>query len=206
MSQLNMFDYINGITIGSIAAEMATNIEEFEKPLTAMIIYGIFGFSLSILGCKSIKFRKFLDGTPIVLYNNGKLYNRNLFKAKIDLNSFLFQCRSSGYFNLADLQTIIMEPNGKISFIPISNKRPLTPEDINITPSQEQAVANVIIDGNIMYDNLKHTGNNEQWLMKELKEQKISKLSEVFLATCDSENNLSVYKKHIEKQKNDIFD
>lgn len=79
----------------------------------------------------------------------------------MDLGEFLVQCRVNGYFDLTDIQTALLEPNGKISFLPVSNKRPVTGEDLNISPSQNYLVANVIIDGKIMSQNLKHMGNNE---------------------------------------------
>ena len=194
MSQLNMFDYIYGITIGSIAAEMATDIENFEKPLTAMIIYGIIGFLVSLLSIKSVKIRQFVSGPPIILYNNGKFYDKNLKKARLDVHEFLYQARSNGFFNIADLQTALLEPNGKISFLPLSDRRPATPSDMNLMPEQEKIPANVIVDGKIMFDALKGTGNDLKWLENEIKKQGFS-VREVFLAVCDSSNNLTVYKK-----------
>ena len=47
MSQLDFFDYITGITIGSIAAELATELENPWKPLIAMVVYGVVAVSLT---------------------------------------------------------------------------------------------------------------------------------------------------------------
>ena len=91
MSQMSLFDYINGITIGSIAAELATNLEDYHRPLTAMIIYGLVTVLLSLLTEKSICVRRFVNGKPLVLLHHGTLYEKNLKKAKIDLNEFLEQ-------------------------------------------------------------------------------------------------------------------
>lgn len=195
MSQLNMFDYVYGITIGSIAAEMATDIENFEKPLVAMIVYGLVGFLVSIISIKSIKFRKFVSGTPMVLYSDGKFYDQNLKRARLDVNEFLFQARSNGFFSIADLQTALLEPNGKISFLPMPSQRPLTPSDMNIQYEFKKMPANVIIDGKIMDDILKQTGNNVKWLENELRRQNIPKIKDIILAVCDTDNNLTVYKK-----------
>lgn len=96
MSQLSMFDYIIGITIGSIAAEMATNLEEFEKPLIAMIIYALFALLISIANYKSIAIRRIITGKSLVLFEDGKLYEGNLRKARIDINEFLMECRNNG--------------------------------------------------------------------------------------------------------------
>ena len=206
MSQLSMFDYIVGISIGSIAAEMATELEEFEKPLIAMIVYTLLALLISLANYKSIKLRRILTGTSLILYENGKLYEANLKKTRIDVNEFLTQCRSKGFFNIANLQTVILEPNGNISILPLSTERSVTPKDLNITPPEEKPVIDIIIDGQIMINNLKYTGNNENWLYKQLHAQGVDNISEIFLATCDNENNLSVYKRIKKKMTRDIFE
>lgn len=206
MSQLSMFDYINGITIGSIAAEMATSLEsDFLKPLVAMIIYGLSAVLISFFTSKSIKFRRIVTGKSLILYENNKLYQNNLKKAKLDIDEFLIQCRSSGYFNLSDIQTAILESNGKISFLPVSEKRPLTPNDMNLNPQKEDILTNVILDGKILEQNLRETGNDEQWLKKQLKSQNNMKLSDVFLATCDCNNKLQFFKRENKDTNNDKF-
>lgn len=119
MSQMSMFDYIIGITIGSIAAEMATSLEEnFIQPLTAMIVYALAAVALAWVTSKSIKARRVIEGFPLVLLNHGELYRQNLKKAKLDVTEFLEQCRVNGYFDISKLETAILEGNGKISFLP----------------------------------------------------------------------------------------
>ncbi len=207
MSQLSMFDYINGITIGSIAAEMATaSKKDFSKPLFAMAIYGLVSLFISYITCKSIHLRRFFTGKPLILFEEGKLYKKNLESSKLDINEFLTQCRNGGYFDLSNIHRAILETNGKISFIPVASQRPVTPQDLNLSPTQEKTVANVIIDGNIMKKNLKHTGNNEIWLEKQLQLQGIKSVSDVFLATCDSSNKLTVYIKINDKMNRDVYD
>lgn len=206
MSQLTMFDYINSITIGSIAAEMATALESnFMQPLLAMVIYGLVTFLISFISGKSLKARRFISGKPRVLFNNGKLYYKNFKKSKLDINEFLMECRTNGYFNIADIQTAVLEPNGKLSILPINLKKPVTPEELNISPNQENLVFNVILDGQVLTDNLTALGKDLNWLDKELKKQKIKKINEVFLATCDFNNNLSVYTKIHRENSHDAF-
>ena len=95
VSQMSMFDYVNGITIGSIAAEFATSLEDdYWMPLTAMVVYGVTAALISYITCKSMAARKFINGKPVVLYENGKLYEKNLAAAKLDINEFLTQCRT----------------------------------------------------------------------------------------------------------------
>ncbi len=207
MSQLSMFDYVNGITIGSIAAEMATSLEDdFLKPLLAMVIYALAAILISIVTSKSLKARKILTGRPLILYENGKIYKKNLKHAKLDISELLTQCRINGYFDLANIQTAILEANGKISFLPVSLQRPATPSDLNLNPTQEKLAVNVILDGNLLKNNLKFTGNDETWLKKELKKKGVSQISDVFLATCDGNNTLNVYLQIEEDKHHDLFE
>lgn len=206
MSQMSMFDYICGITIGSIAAEMATSLEEsFIQPLAAMIVYALSAVFLSWIGTKFIKVRRIVEGKPLVLMNNGEIYRENLKKAKIDVTEFLIQCRVNGYFDVSKLQTAILEGNGKISFLPKVSDRPVTPSDMNLSPQQDYMVANVILDGKIMEENLRHTGNDETWLRNQIKGQGADKVEEVLLATCDLSNQVTVFLKKNRKESKDIL-
>lgn len=206
MSQMSMFDYINGITIGSIAAEFATSLEaDFLKPLVAMLVYGIAVLVISMVGCKSLFLRKFFNGKPIVLYESGTLYEANLWQAKLDINEFLTQCRVKGFFDLSQLQAAFLETNGEISFMPTATQRPLTPQDMQMDLPAETPTATVIVDGILLSDNLRQTGNNDVWLYKQLDLQHVS-LKEVFLATCDTQNTLRVYRRTKERKRREIFE
>lgn len=196
MSQLSMFDYIVSITIGSIAAEMATALEDdFTEPLIAMIVYAVVTVFISFINNKSLFLRKIISGKSIILMDNGKLYKDNFKKSKLDLNEFLVQCRTKGFFSLSDIQTAILEPNGKISILPSSLKRPTNPDDFNLKPKGDFIVTNVIIDGKVLPENLKNLNLDVDWLYKELNKQGFKDSKSIFLGTCDVEHNLSLYKK-----------
>lgn len=206
ISQLNMFDYINGITIGSIAAEMATALEtDFIRPLLAMLVYGAAAVLFSYINHKSIRWRRVLEGRAVILLEDGKIYRDNLKKMRLDLNEFLTQCRVQGFFHLGDIELALIEPNGSISILPKSEKRPVIPEDLKLSPDREEVEVNVIMDGKILSENLKHMGKDEGWLEKQLIQQKISKLSDVFLATLTKSNTLSIYVNKNRTTGHDIF-
>lgn len=207
MSEMSMFDYINGITIGSIAAEMATSLEkDWWLPLTAMIVYALAAIVLSYISVKSMAARRVISGKPLILMDHDTIYEKNLLKGKIDLSEMLLQCRVNGYFNLSDLQTIILEPNGRMSFLPKSEKRPVIPEDLTLAPEQEFLVANVIIDGHIIEKNLQHAGKDTQWLNKQMQIRNISNLGDILLATCDLNNQVTFYQKTHQEMTRDILD
>lgn len=206
ISQLSMFDYVIGITIGSIAAEMATALEsDYKQPLVAMAVYAFVSIMISIACMKSQKVRRFIYGNSLILLDNGKLYRKNFKTAKMDLNEFLVQCRSNGYFNLSDIKTAILEPNGKISFLPKSSNRPTTPSDFDLTPDPASIDVNVIIDGRIIYENLKNTGHDQMWLQKEIVSQGFENINQIFLATLDKQNNLSIYGNSDLENSHDYF-
>lgn len=206
MSQMSMFDYIIGITIGSIAAEMSTSLEDsFTQPLTAMIVYALAALTLAWITSKSIKARRVIEGEPLVLLNHGELYRSNFKKAKMDVTEFLAQCRINGYFDVSKLECAILEGNGRISFLPKVEERPLTPNDMQLTPEQDYLVANVILDGQVMEENLKHMGKDEKWLHSQITAQGAKKTEDVLLATCDRSDKVTVYLKENKKDPRDVL-
>ena len=193
VSQLDFFDYITGITIGSIAAELATELETPWKPLIAMIVYGVVGISLALIAQKVSPLRKYINGTPTILMDNGKLYRKNIKKARLELSEFMVLCRQEGYFDINDIQTAIFEYNGRLTILPKSTSRPLTPDDINISPKKSEIYTEIIMDGRIMHENLKRLGLDLIWLDKQLKSQKYDTPKEIYLAICDKNNNLKLF-------------
>ena len=194
IAQLDFFDYITGITIGSIAAEMATELEQPWKPLTAMVIYGFAAWLLSVLSNKFPRMRKYLNGTPTILMDHGKLYRENFKKAKLDLSEFMVMCRQQGYFNLTSIQTAVYEYTGRLTILPVEDKRPATPSDMNLAPEQELLFTELIMDGRILEGNLKRMGLDLTWLDKQLKQNHVHSPKEVFLAVCDRNLKFVLYK------------
>lgn len=194
MSQLSIFDYFVTITIGSIAAEMSTSLENnFMQPVVAMIVYAIITLIVSFLNTKFAKLRPILSGRTLILYDNGTLFKENFKKAKIDLNEFIVQCRTGGFFDLSEIKTALLEENGKISFLPYSDKRASNPSDFNIKPKEDEILTNLVLDGKIMEDNLRELGFDKIWLMEMLQKQGIIKTDNIFLATYSSDGNLVAY-------------
>ena len=193
MAQLDFFDYITGITIGSIAAELATELESPWKPLVAMVVYGFVALGLTIIAHKAPKLRKYINGTPTIIMDNGKIYRKNMKKAKLELSEFMVLCRQKGYFDLNDIETAIFEYNGRITILPKSKNRPLTPEDMNMSPKKASICTEVIMDGRILHENIKRLGLDLIWLDKELKKQKYHSPKEIFLGICDANNKLTLF-------------
>ena len=194
VSQLDFFDYVSGITIGSIGAELATELEEPYKPLIALAIYGVASLILNFIAHKIPRTRKYINGTPTILMNDGKIYRENLKKAKLDLSEFMLLCREEGYFDLDEIQLAVFEHNGKLSILPRAASRPVTPEDLKITAKATHIGVEVIMDGRIMGDNLSRAGKDEAWLAMKLKAQGYRHAKDILLAIYrPEEDRLTLY-------------
>ena len=195
VSELSLFDYVVGISIGNFASEMAINLEaEFFNSMLAIIVFGILAYFISILTTKSLKLRKFFVGTPTVLMENSKLIYKNMKKSMIDVNDLLSQAREMGYFDLNEIEFAILEANGKISFLPKGEYKNITVKDMKLKIEKQGLCANVIIDGNIMDDNLINIGKDTEWLLHELK-CKGKKVHDILLATVDINDKLTLYER-----------
>ena len=148
VSQMNMFDYITGITIGSIVADISLDIEKnLIAGLICLVIYCMTSVIISYLSLKNLKLRSFFDGTATVLIENGNINRENLRKNKININILETEARLMGYFNLDEINNAILEPNGKISFEPKEKEKenpsaPLDKQDEkahNVSKSKDTA-------------------------------------------------------------------
>ena len=194
VSQLDFFDYVSGITIGSIGAELATELEEPYKPLIALCVWGGASLILNLIAHKLPKTRKYINGTPTILMNQGKIYRNNLKKAKLDLSEFMLLCREQGYFDLDEVQTAVFEHNGRLSILPKSSARPATTEELKITVKASHIGVEVIMDGRIMGENLSRMSLDERWLKKQLKSRGFSDEKQIFLGIYrPEENKLTLY-------------
>ena len=194
VSELNLFDYIIGISIGSIAAEMTLNPDiDFFEGVFAIAIYALVAYLITILTMKSIMARRIIIGTPTMLLQKGQVLYHNLRKSKIDINDLLQKARTNGYFDLSQIEYALMEANGKISFLPKSKYQPVIKKDLKLPSPFNGLCANVVIDGNVMPANLKAIGKDEQWLRARLNKLHYNTIENLLLVTVDSNEQLAVF-------------
>ena len=205
VSQMNLFDYIIGITIGSIAAEMATELDTPENSLLAMAVYAVVAVCISLLTNKSLAARRIMTGKPLGLMDGGIIYRENLKKAKMDLGEFLMYCRIGGYFDLSQIQTALLEHNGTVTFLPVEMQRPATPADFSLQPDQTMLQTPVILDGEVLPTNLQRAGKDVTWLMRQIRQQGYKEAEEVFLAMADG-NQLTIFPMESKKRPTDLTD
>lgn len=205
ISQLTFYDYIVGITIGSIAAVMAIDDQiDWYLCAIAMILYIAVSIFFSWITTKNIKAREVLTGTPHILIFHGKIIEENLKKVHFDINDLLTQCRIAGYFDVSKIEFAIMETTGNVSFMLKSEENPVTNKDMNKQIEQEELMANVIIDGKIMEENLKSIGKDKFWLVNKVNEQDMD-IKDILLGIANLNNDLYLYNKDVEMNQEHYF-
>ena len=206
MSELSLFDYVVGISIGNFASEVAINLEaDWINAMCAMLVFGVLALLISVSTMKSIILRRFFTGVPTILLQHGNLIYENMKKSKYDVNDLLEEARINGYFDLSEIEFAILEANGKISFMPKGINKPVTIKDMNLKAEEQGLCSNVIIDGNIMLNHLEKIGKDEDWLIHELK-VKGKKVEDILLATVDVNEKLVIYNKENNNVILDVFE
>lgn len=207
ISELNFFDYVVGITIGSIAADISLDIEKnMIAGIAALFIYGFISYIISFISIKSILARRFFIGVPTVLVEKGKIIESGLKKSKIDVNDLLMEARENGYFNLDEIDYALMEVNGNISFLPKEKEKPVTKKDMKIKCSNEGLTVNAIIDSKYMVNNMKAINKDTEWLDHELKVNGYDNYDNILLATIDNNYKVTIYEKNVKPDKNTVLE
>lgn len=207
VSQLSLFDYVIGISIGNFAAEITINLEaSIWYGVFAVLEFGLIAYLISVITMKSITLRRFFIGVPTVLIDKGKVLENGLKRVKFDVNDLLEECRSNGYFDLNEIDYAVMEVNGTISILPKMEYRPVQMKDMNLKTTNQSLCANVVIDGKIMTNNLENMNKTEKWLRQQLKIKGYKTLDNIMLATLDCNEKVSVFDKNAEKETKNILE
>lgn len=205
--QLNLFDYIIGITIGSVASAMILDKDvKFLEGMAAVLVYGVSAYLISLITSKSIVCRRIIIGSPSVLIDNGRILYKSLKESKIDVNELLQEARNNGYFDISQIEYAIMEPNGRISFLLKSKYNQPTLKDMKIKADYQGLCSNLVIDGKIMHNNLKQIKKSEKWLMKRLSNNGYTELDDIILVICDSKEKLTIFEKNLDIEKTEVLE
>lgn len=195
VSELSLFDYVIGISIGNFTAEMTLNFDgQYINGVVAMVTFGVVAYLVSILSMKSIGIRMAIVGVPTVLIENGNVLLKSLKKVKIDINDLLEQARNAGYFDLEEIAFAIMEVNGKISFLAKDKYSNPTKNDLGIKLSKDNLTANIIIDSKLMEENISNTDRDRDWFIQQLKVKGYDTYESILLATY-KDNKITIYRK-----------
>lgn len=196
LGQLTISDWVNAIVMGSIAAGLAADLRT--NPLYWLLALGVFaGMTVLVqyVGLKYRPARKMFEDEPTVVVHNGKILAKNMARMRYHMDNLMMQLREKGYFNIGDVEFAILEPNGELSVLPKSQKRPVTPADLKIPTQYEGVMSELVVDGVVIEQNLRQNRLNEEWLLGELQKQGIYSLNEVAYAGLDANGNLYVDRK-----------
>jgi uncharacterized membrane protein YcaP (DUF421 family) len=192
ISEITFFEYISGITIGSIAGEVIMGLDRsIMHGIVAIIVFGAITFFVDFITLKSKKFRDVVEGKGSVFIQDGKILEDNLKKEKYSLDELSSLLRGRNVFNIAEVEFAVLEPNGDLSVMLKKEYQPLTPKDLNIKLPNEKEPQTVIMDGKILDNSLSDSGKNRGWLYIELEKLGLT-LENVFLGQINSYGDLFV--------------
>lgn len=194
MSQMTFFHYVTGITIGSIAADIViTDNGSIIDEVIGLVLWCTLTALLSYGTLKSAKLRLLVDGQPTILIRNGVLQKKSLKSARLSIEELSMMLRERNIFSIQEVDYVILEPNGRLSVLRKQSNLNLTRADMDIPTSNPKYLPlQIIVDGKIIYKNLKSIGLSIEWLEKELEAQKINNISKVFYAEIQSDGSLYI--------------
>ncbi|MFC4809032.1 DUF421 domain-containing protein [Paenibacillus sp. GCM10023250] len=192
VTELSVFEYITGITIGNLAGYVSLEAENtWYLGMISLAVWAAVSLSIELLQMKSKKARDWIDGQPTVLIQNGKILEGNLKKERVTTDELMESLRRKDVFKAADVEFAVMEVSGAINVMLKAENQPITPKSLGLRVQPEHEPQVVIMDGKILPDPLRSTGYNENWLKKELKKSDVS-IEDVFLAQIDDNGSLYV--------------
>lgn len=197
ISQMNFFDFIVGVSVGSMIAKIIINKDHVVfSGIVALITFALLTISTSYLNLKSYAARRIINAKTLILVENGCIIDKNLKRLRITINELMMKLREKDVFNLEDVQFAIMESNGQLSVLIKANKKPITPYDMELKVKSSSLVNDIIIDGKIVDKNLEISGIDKKWLQSELKKKSINNIEEIFYAGVDQNKKLIISKKY----------
>ena len=197
ISQLTYFDYIVGITIGSIVGEAAVNKNvELVDIIISIAIWSGLTILISEITLKNIKLRLLIDSEPLLIIDKGKVIYKNMKKARYNMGDLLMQLRTKDVFNITDVEIAILEPDGKLSVLKKSEQTIVTVGDMNIKKSKTGMMVDIVLDGNIISSHLSLIQKDEKWVISQLKARNINNIKDVVFAGVQADEQFYIVTKY----------
>lgn len=196
LSQLTFFNYVTGITIGSIAANMIVlSTKDYMKDLLSLVIWCVLTTLISYISLKSGKIRMILDGQPTIVIKHGRIDRKALMRTGVNIDDLTMMIRQYQVFSIDEIDFAILEPNGTLSILKKPQFQGTQKIDMNIAPKNLPFLPTEIIsDGKLLKRNLLEVGKNREWLKKELSKVAVENIEEVFYAEIQADGQLFVQK------------
>ena len=197
IGSLSMFDFVIAIVIGSVAAApLASPSDDLLGPLISIGTLGALDIFIAFIALKNAKIRRIVQEEPLVIVQNGKILEDTMRSARFNLDDLLTELRLNSIPDISDVEFAILESNGRLSIIPKSQARPVTPKDFQITTPYEGLPTVLIEDGNVIEDNLRENQLSRSWLIEQLNKLDIQSENDVFAAILNTQGQLYVSKKN----------
>ncbi|WP_107950643.1 DUF421 domain-containing protein [Lysinibacillus parviboronicapiens] len=195
LSHLTFFNYVTGITIGSMAANMVVlSTNDYTKDLLSLIIWCLLTTILGYISLKSGKIRVILDGQPTIIIKHGEIDRKALKRTGVNIDDLTMMIRQYQTFSITEIDYAILEPNGRLSILKKPEYQGTQKRDLNIYPSPPAYLPiEIITDGKLLPKNLLEVGKSRDWLNKELRKANIKGVEEVFYAE-ESDGSLFIQK------------
>lgn len=190
LAQTTFFDFVTGVTIGTIAGAYVVNEIKGNAVLLSPVILVLCTLGLGYLTVKNLKIRKLVKGEPIVIIQNGKILEDNMFKARYTLDSLEMQLREQDVFDINEVEFAVLESDGKLSVLKKSQYNSITRDDLGLDTDYKGLATEIIKDGEVLEQNLKQNNLDFNWLYQELNNQGIDDVSKVMLATLNTDGSL----------------
>ncbi|PFH87238.1 DUF421 domain-containing protein [Bacillus sp. AFS088145] len=193
IAEMNTFDFIGAISIGSIIANLAFNLNiKIHHAVLAFLILVLVILLVSFISLKSRIGRNLLAGNPTVIIEDGKILEANMRKMRYSLDYLNQQLREKGIFNIEEVLYVVVETNGKVSFLQKPQYRNVTKQDLNIPTIQESKLPiELIMDGEIISKNLRENNLSELKVHEELKKRNLQ-TKEVVYAVMAANGNIYI--------------
>ncbi|HHU62880.1 MAG TPA: DUF421 domain-containing protein [Clostridiales bacterium] len=200
IGELQPFELVVAIMIAELASvPMQDTAVPLINGIISIITLLFAQVMLSFISLKSVRARKIICGTPSVLIENGRIVEQQLRKERYNINDLLEQLRAANMPNIADVEFAILETSGQLSVIPKSQKRTVTPQDLNIETQYEGLPTTLIIDGKVIHSNLKKINLSVNWLKEELQKCGIKDTKKVLFASIDTSGQLYCQQKSLKE-------
>jgi len=197
ISQLTYFDYVVGITIGSIAsvASLDKQVNMYEG-IFCIMVWSILTILISEITLKNIKLRLLVNSEPLLIIDKGNVIYKNMKKARYNIGDLLMQLRVKDIFYITDVEIAILEPDGKLSVLKKSEHTTLTIEDMNIKKPKTGMMVDIILDGNILSSHLQQIQKDENWVITQLKARNIDNIKDVVFAGIQADEQIYIVTKN----------
>ena len=187
LGELQPFDLVVSLMIAELAA---MPMEDLNSPmshgLTAIATLVFLQCLISFFSLKNNNFRRVICGNPSILITHGKFNFKEMKRLRINVNDILGQLRLKGYYNIDDIDYLIMETNGQMSILASAD---------SLTKECKRIPIAIVLDGKIMHENIDKYNLSKSKLEMEMKKQNLS-LNNIIYGAVDENDNYLLYKKN----------